>query len=88
LARAHWIAVERWDTLRPREIEDELRRAHALIFEKLAPKTKAVLALPEKDRIKAIRERKKVLAARAKDKSKPPKSPAASRAARTKKKAR
>ena len=49
--------------LRPREIEDELRRAHALIFEKLPKRTKAVLALPEKERTKAIRERKKTLAA-------------------------
>jgi predicted DNA-binding protein (MmcQ/YjbR family) len=66
LARAHWVSVERWDILRPREIEDELKRAHALIFDKLPARTKAVLALPEKDRIKAIRERKKALAARTK----------------------
>ena len=39
LARAHWVAVERWDVLRPREIEDELRRAHALIYEKLPKRT-------------------------------------------------
>ncbi len=81
LARAHWIAVERWDILRPREIEDELKRAHTLIFEKLAPKTKAILAMAEKDRIKAIRDRKKVLAAKRKAPSKPPKSAAASRPA-------
>jgi hypothetical protein len=54
--------------LRPREIEDELRRAHALIFEKLALRTKTVLAMPEKERTKVIRERKKTLAARAKKK--------------------
>lgn len=71
LARAHWIAVERWDILRPREIEDELKRAHALIFEKLAPKTKAVLELPEKARGKATQERKKLLAAKAKHPSTP-----------------
>jgi predicted DNA-binding protein (MmcQ/YjbR family) len=67
LARAHWVAVERWDVLRPREIEEELRRAHALIFAKLPTRTKAVLALPERQRTKLIRERKKELAARAKD---------------------
>jgi hypothetical protein len=59
--------VERWDVLRPREIEDELRRAHALIFEKLPMRTKAVLALPEKERAKAIRERRKLVAARKRD---------------------
>jgi hypothetical protein len=68
LARAFWVAVERWDVLRPREIEDELRRAHELIFERLPKRTKAVLAQPEKERAKVIRERKKTLAARAKTK--------------------
>ncbi len=64
LARAHWVTVERWDALRPREIEDELRRAHTLVYEKLPRRTRTVLALPEKERAKVIRERKKVLAAR------------------------
>ena len=59
LARAHWVALERWDVLRPREIEEELRRAHDLIYEKLPKRTKTVLALPEKERAKVIRERKK-----------------------------
>ena len=31
LARAYWVAVERWDTLRPRQFEDELRLAHAYV---------------------------------------------------------
>ena len=68
LARASWVALERWDTLRPREIEEELARAHALIYEKLPKRTKTVLALPEKERGKLIRERKKLLAAREKAK--------------------
>jgi predicted DNA-binding protein (MmcQ/YjbR family) len=66
LARAFWVALERWDALRAREIEEELGRAHALIYEKLPKRTKAVLALPEKERAKLIRERKKLPAARAK----------------------
>jgi predicted DNA-binding protein (MmcQ/YjbR family) len=66
LARAFWVALERWSALKPREIEDELARAHALIHEKLPKRTKATLALPEKERAKLIRERKKLLAARAK----------------------
>jgi len=68
LARAHWVTVERWDTLRPRQIEDELLRAHALIYEKLPKRTKTVLAMPDKERAKLIRERKKLLAGRAKAK--------------------
>jgi predicted DNA-binding protein (MmcQ/YjbR family) len=70
LARAYWVALERWDALRPREIEEELTRAHALIYEKLPKRTKAALALPEKERSKLIRERKKLLAAQAKAKKK------------------
>lgn len=66
LARAHWVAVERWDALRPREIEEELRRAHALIYAKLPKRMQAVLALPEKEQAKVIRERKKTLAAKEK----------------------
>jgi predicted DNA-binding protein (MmcQ/YjbR family) len=69
LARAHWVAVERWDALRPREIEEELRRAHRLIYEKLPKRTRDMLAMPEKERARLIRERKKLLAARAKAKA-------------------
>jgi predicted DNA-binding protein (MmcQ/YjbR family) len=43
LAKAHWVTLERWDALRLRQIEEELRRAHDLIFAKLAPRTKAIL---------------------------------------------
>jgi predicted DNA-binding protein (MmcQ/YjbR family) len=73
LARAHWVAVERWDVLRPRQIEDELCRAHQLIYEKLPKRTKAMLELPERERARLIRERKtlelKKQAARLKGKS-------------------
>ncbi len=66
LARAHWVAVERWNVLRPREIEEELRRAHELIYNKLPKRTKELLALPEKERAKVIREKKKLASARSK----------------------
>lgn len=65
LARAYWVMLERWTALRPREIEQELQRAHELILEKLPKKTRAVLGLPEAERKKVIRERKKALAAKA-----------------------
>jgi hypothetical protein len=58
--------LERWDALRAREIEEQLRRAYALILEKLPPRTRKVLAMPEKERAKLIKERKKVVAAREK----------------------
>ena len=68
LAKAHWVTLLRWDVLRPREIEEELRRAHALIYEKLPKRTKTSLALPEKEKAKMIRERKKLLAEKARAK--------------------
>ncbi len=68
LAKAGWVTVERWDALRSREFEQELRRAHALIYEKLPKRTRTVLAMPEKERSKVIRERKKLLKERQKAK--------------------
>jgi predicted DNA-binding protein (MmcQ/YjbR family) len=61
MARAHWVTVEQWNVLRAREFEDELKRAHALIYEKLPKRVKATLALPEKERNKLVREKKKLL---------------------------
>lgn len=62
-AKQFWVTMERWDVLRPRQIEDELKRAYELIYAKLPKRTRHVLALPEKERTKIIRERKKTLAA-------------------------
>jgi predicted DNA-binding protein (MmcQ/YjbR family) len=70
LAKAAWVTVERWDVLRSREIEEELRRAHSLIYERLPKRTKAVLAMPEKERAKLIRERKKMVTSKPKAKKK------------------
>jgi predicted DNA-binding protein (MmcQ/YjbR family) len=67
-ARYFWVTLERWDAPRPLEIEEELRRAYALIYEKLPKRTRAVLARPEKERAKVIRERKRSLAEKAKAK--------------------
>jgi predicted DNA-binding protein (MmcQ/YjbR family) len=67
-AKNFWVTLKRWDVLRAREFEEELRRAYELIYEKLPPRTKKVLALPEAERKRVIRERKKVVAARAKAK--------------------
>jgi predicted DNA-binding protein (MmcQ/YjbR family) len=64
LAKAHWVTMERWNALRAREIQEELRRAHELILAKLPPRTKAVLAMPPGEQAKVIRERKKKLAAK------------------------
>ena len=75
LARVHWVTIERWEVLRPRQIEEELNRAHDLIYAKLPPRTKAILAMPEKERAKLIRERKKIVAEREKTKKPRAKAP-------------
>jgi predicted DNA-binding protein (MmcQ/YjbR family) len=43
LARAHWVAVESWSTLRPSEWEEHLRAAHAIVFAKLPKRTRETL---------------------------------------------
>jgi len=60
LAKAHWVTMERWDILRPRQVEDELKRAYELIYAKLPKRTRDVLAMPEKERNRILRERKRV----------------------------
>ncbi|HVU44524.1 MAG TPA: MmcQ/YjbR family DNA-binding protein [Terracidiphilus sp.] len=67
-AKNFWVTLERWNVLRPWEIEEELRQSYALIYAKLPARTKKVLVMPEKERMKVIRERKKLLAAKAKTK--------------------
>jgi predicted DNA-binding protein (MmcQ/YjbR family) len=66
LAKAYWVTILRWDVLRSCDYDEELRRSHALIYDKLPRRTKAILAMPEKERTKLINDRKKVLAERAK----------------------
>ena len=46
LAKAHWVTVERWETMPAREYESELRKAHALIFAKLPPRARRALEVP------------------------------------------
>jgi predicted DNA-binding protein (MmcQ/YjbR family) len=64
LARAHWVAVERWDTLAARELQSLLERARELICAKLPRRTREVLAMSPGEKRKLIAARKKLLAAR------------------------
>jgi predicted DNA-binding protein (MmcQ/YjbR family) len=66
LARAFWVCAERWDVFRRSEWESELRAAHEVVFNKLPPRTRAVLALPTRERARVIAERRKTLAGRGK----------------------
>jgi predicted DNA-binding protein (MmcQ/YjbR family) len=59
LARAHWVAVERWNTLPAAELKELLRAARGIVYDKLPKKTKAVLAMPVTQK-KRIATRKKI----------------------------
>ncbi|WP_245632116.1 MmcQ/YjbR family DNA-binding protein [Edaphobacter aggregans] len=65
LARAYWVAVERWDVFRASEWQSELEAAHALIHARLPKRTRDVLAMPAGERRRLIAERKALLARRA-----------------------
>jgi len=56
LARAFWIAIERYDVFPANELKDHLRNAHSIVFAKLPKRTRDMLAMPPG-------ERKKLLAA-------------------------
>ena len=65
LARAHWVALERWSALRERELKARLRAARDLVAAKLPARTKMVLALPAAERQTLIAKRRRALATRA-----------------------
>ena len=65
MARIYWVAVERWSVFRTAEWEQELLAAHTLTFDKLPPRTRAVLAMSPARQKRLIADRKKLLAARA-----------------------
>lgn len=64
MARIFWVAAERWDVFRDREWQEQLTLAHEIMFAKLPPRTKAVLAMSKAEQKKIIAERRKVLAAK------------------------
>jgi predicted DNA-binding protein (MmcQ/YjbR family) len=64
LARAHWVALEQFDVLRNPELEDLLRTASMLVYDKLPKHTKDILALPTTQRKRLITDRRRLLAAK------------------------
>jgi predicted DNA-binding protein (MmcQ/YjbR family) len=65
LARAHWVAIRHWGVLRGSELEEQLKHANRLIYDKLPRKTREVLAMPAAAQRKLLKDRKKLLATRA-----------------------
>lgn len=66
LARAHWVAMERWNVLRKTELEGRLRAARDIVEAKLPRRTRDVLAMPAGERRKLIAARRKELTKRGK----------------------
>jgi predicted DNA-binding protein (MmcQ/YjbR family) len=66
LARASWIALERYDVFSSNELKEHLRRGYEVVFAKLPKRTKDVLAMPAAERKKLIAARKKLLASQSK----------------------
>jgi predicted DNA-binding protein (MmcQ/YjbR family) len=66
LARAHWVAMERWNALRTSELEARLRAARDIVEARLPKRTRDVLAMPMGERRKLIAARKKELTTRGK----------------------
>src|SRR6266702_1196315 len=64
LARAHWVAVLHWDAFTDAEWKRELRAAHQIVFAKLPPKTRKVLALSAAEQKRLVTARRKLLAAK------------------------
>ena len=64
LARAHWVAMERWNALRKTDLEARLRAARDIVEAKLPKRTRDVLAKPATERKKLIAARQKELAKR------------------------
>jgi predicted DNA-binding protein (MmcQ/YjbR family) len=62
LARAHWVAMERWNGLRTSELEARLRAARDIVEAKLTKRARDVLAMPPGERKKLIATRRKELA--------------------------
>jgi predicted DNA-binding protein (MmcQ/YjbR family) len=66
LARAHWVAVERWTTLPSHELKELLAHARELVHAKLPKRTRDLLAMPVAEKKKLIAARRKALTSRGK----------------------
>jgi len=66
MARIYWVAVERWHALPALELQELLRAARDITYEKLPKRTKEALALPAAELRKLVSDRKKLLTQRAK----------------------
>jgi predicted DNA-binding protein (MmcQ/YjbR family) len=66
LARAHWVAMERWNALRTSELQARLRAARDIVEAKLTKRARDVLAMPAAERRRLIAAQRKEMAKRGK----------------------
>jgi predicted DNA-binding protein (MmcQ/YjbR family) len=59
LARAYWVSIRHWGVLRSSELEEDLKLAHGLVYDKLPKKTRDLLALPAAAQRKLLKVRPK-----------------------------
>jgi predicted DNA-binding protein (MmcQ/YjbR family) len=74
MARIYWVALTRWNALRPSELTALLRDASEGVRARLPKKVHTILALPQAERDKLVEERRRLLASREAAKPKSPKS--------------
>ena len=70
LARAFWVALERWDALPARELRSLLEHARELTYEKLPKRVKAALALTPAEYREAISKQRALRESQEKKKAK------------------
>ncbi|MBB6147146.1 putative DNA-binding protein (MmcQ/YjbR family) [Silvibacterium bohemicum] len=66
LARAYWIAIERYDVFSSKELKNHLRNAYEFVYAKLPKRTRDVLGMPPAERKKLIAARKRLLVSQGK----------------------
>ena len=59
LARAHWVAIERYDVFTSSELKEHLRSAHSVVYGKLPKRTREALTMAPAEHKKLIAARKK-----------------------------
>jgi predicted DNA-binding protein (MmcQ/YjbR family) len=64
MARIFWIAIERYSVFSTPELQQLLRAAHQITFDKLPKRTRDALALSNSERKKLIAARRKQLASK------------------------
>jgi predicted DNA-binding protein (MmcQ/YjbR family) len=66
-ARIYWVALERWNAIPAKDLQQLLRDARDLTCGKLPKRTKEILALPAGELEKLLKVKKKLLARKAEE---------------------